>query len=112
MDSPGNTERKLAVIMFTDIVDYSAITDKNEKKALDLLKNLDNLNDKNSAERDYLLGKLFFRAHVIFIESSANILKPSLTGRISYFFSDLFIIQFKELLKFYPKAKLSKGFLV
>ena len=34
MDSPGNTERKLAVIMFTDIVDYSAITDKNEKNAL------------------------------------------------------------------------------
>ena len=59
-----------------------------------------------------ILGKLFFRTHVIFIEISANVLKPSLTGRISYFFSDLFIIQFKELLKFYPKAKLSKGFLV
>ena len=33
-----NTQRKLAAIMFTDIVDYSAMADKNEKSALDLLR--------------------------------------------------------------------------
>ena len=58
-----------------------------------------------------ILGKLFFKTHVIFIESAANVVTPTLTGRISYFFSDLFIIQHKDLIKYYPKAKLSKGFL-
>ena len=38
MDFPPNTQRKLAAIMFTDIVDYSAMADKNEKSALDLLR--------------------------------------------------------------------------
>ena len=58
-----------------------------------------------------ILGKLFFSARIIFIESGGNVTKPTLTGRVSYYFADLFIIQYKELLKFYPKAKLSKGFL-
>ena len=58
-----------------------------------------------------ILGKSFFKTHVIFIESAANVVTPTLTGRISYFFSDLFIIQHKDLFKYYPKAKLSKGFL-
>ena len=30
MESPSNTHRKLAAIMFTDIVDYSRITDKDD----------------------------------------------------------------------------------
>ena len=38
MESPAHTQRKLAAIMFTDIVDYSAMADKNEKNALELLK--------------------------------------------------------------------------
>ena len=58
-----------------------------------------------------ILGKLFFKTRVIFVESAANVVTPTLTGRISYFFSDLFIIQHKELIKYCPKAKLSKGFL-
>lgn len=58
-----------------------------------------------------IIGKLFFNAKIIFIESSANITQPTLTGRISYFFSDLFIVQWEEMSKFYPKAKVSKGFL-
>lgn len=58
-----------------------------------------------------ILGKLFFNSKIIFIESSANITKPSLTGRISYYFSDLFIAQWQQMRKFYPKAKISKGFL-
>jgi len=58
-----------------------------------------------------ILGKLFFNAKIIFIESSANITRPTLTGKIAYYFSDLFIVQWKEMSKFYPKAKISKGFL-
>jgi class 3 adenylate cyclase len=37
MESPAHTQRKLAAIMFTDMVGYSRISDKDEKKALTLL---------------------------------------------------------------------------
>jgi len=50
-----------------------------------------------------LLGKLF-RAKIIYIESFARINNPSLTGKLVYRISDLFIVQWKDLLKFYPKA--------
>lgn len=42
---------------------------------------------------------------IIYIESFARIDDPSLTGRIIYKFSDLFIIQWKQLKKYFPKAK-------
>ena len=41
-------------------------------------------------EYDEINGKLFFKTRLIFIESAANVVTPTLTGRISYFFSDLF----------------------
>lgn len=50
-----------------------------------------------------LLGKLQGRK-IVFIESFANIRKPTLTGRLIYPFADLFIIQWEGLKKYYPKA--------
>ena len=48
-----------------------------------------NKNSNNSGElvkkksfKEIILGKLFFRTHVIFIESSANILKPTAGRKI------------------------------
>lgn len=52
-----------------------------------------------------ILGKLQGRK-IVFIESFANIIKPTLTGRLIYPFTDLFIIQWEGLKKFYPKAVL------
>lgn len=49
------------------------------------------------------IGKLF-GAKIIFIETFANITKPTITGKYIYKFADLFIIQWEELKKFYPKA--------
>jgi UDP-N-acetylglucosamine:LPS N-acetylglucosamine transferase len=46
----------------------------------------------------------FFGSKVIFIESLAAVFKPSLSGRIIYPIANLFIVQWKRLLKFYPKA--------
>ena len=37
MESPAHTQRKLAAIMFTDLVGFSQLSDQNEKKALELL---------------------------------------------------------------------------
>lgn len=41
---------------------------------------------------------------VIFIESFAKVFTPTKTGRYVYKFADIFIVQWEELLKFYPKA--------
>ncbi|MDE6929271.1 MAG: polysaccharide biosynthesis protein [Lachnospiraceae bacterium] len=50
-----------------------------------------------------LLCKLFGKK-LIFIESYAKVKTPTLTGRLLYPFADQFYIQWRELLKFYPKA--------
>ena len=48
-------------------------------------------------------GKLL-GAKIIYIESMARINHPSGTGRIIYPISDLFLVQWKSMLKFYRKA--------
>ncbi len=46
-----------------------------------------------------------FKKKVIYIESFANISTKTLTGRLIYPIADLFIVQWKSMLKLYPKAK-------
>jgi len=41
---------------------------------------------------------------LIFIENGARVTTPSRTGRLVYRLADLFIVQWKPLLKHYPKA--------
>lgn len=48
-------------------------------------------------------GKLFKRK-IIYIETYANITKRTLTGRILYPISDLFIVGWEEMKKLYPNA--------
>lgn len=48
-------------------------------------------------------GKLLGRK-LIYIESFAKRNSPNLSGRILYRFADLFIVQWKNMLKFYPNA--------
>lgn len=50
-----------------------------------------------------LIGKLQGK-RIVFIESFANIQKPTLTGRLIYPFADLFIVQWEGLKKYYPRA--------
>lgn len=40
----------------------------------------------------------------IFVECMFNVYDTTLTARLSYPFVDLFIVQWEELLKIYPKA--------
>lgn len=54
------------------------------------------------------IAKLF-RKKVVFIETFANIDTPTLAGRIAYGIADLFLVQWEELLKVYPKAKYKGG---
>ena len=49
------------------------------------------------------LGKIF-GSRIIYIETFANIRSKTVTGRLIYHFADLFIVQWKSMLKLYPKA--------
>lgn len=50
-----------------------------------------------------LIGKIF-GSKIIYIETFANINTKTITGRIIYKFADLFIVQWKSMLKLYPDA--------
>ena len=50
-----------------------------------------------------LVGKLF-RIPNIFVEISAQVTEPSLTGRIMYYLADRFFYQWKSLEPYFPKA--------
>ncbi len=49
-------------------------------------------------------GKLF-RKKIIYIETYANITKKTLSGKMVYPISDLFIVQWEKMKKLYPRAK-------
>ena len=51
-----------------------------------------------------IIGKIL-GSKVIFIEISARVHDPSWTARLVYYFSDLFIVQWEPLLKYFPKAR-------
>lgn len=45
-----------------------------------------------------------FGTKVIYIETFANINTKTITGKVVYLFADKFIVQWKSMLKLYPKA--------
>ena len=49
------------------------------------------------------LGKIF-GSKIIYIETFANMYTKTITGKLIYKFADLFIVQWKSMLKLYPKA--------
>ena len=51
-----------------------------------------------------LIGKIF-GSKIIFIETFANRNSKTVTGKYVYKFADLFLVQWEEMLKLYPKAK-------
>jgi len=50
-----------------------------------------------------VIGKIF-RSKIVFIESMANSSTKTITGKLLYPIADLFIVQWEEMLKLYPKA--------
>lgn len=46
-----------------------------------------------------------FKKKVVWIETFANKTTPTKAGRMVYNIADLFVVQWPDLLKFYPKAK-------
>lgn len=57
-----------------------------------------------------VIAKIFWRIPCIFMECSAQVYTPSKTGKIVYHFTDLFLVQWEELLKKYgSRAKYVGG---
>lgn len=54
------------------------------------------------------IAKMFGKK-VIFIETFANITTKTLSGKLVYPIADLFLVQWEEMLKLYPKAKYRGG---
>ena len=52
----------------------------------------------------FLVARLF-RIKTVYVEAYERIDDPSLTGRLCYPLSDLFVLQWEEQLRFYPKGK-------
>ncbi len=50
------------------------------------------------------IGKIF-GSKIVYIETFANSETKSVTGKMVYKFADLFIVQWEDMLKLYPKAK-------
>jgi hypothetical protein len=57
-----------------------------------------------------VLGKLM-GASTVFVETGGTV-EPSLAGRLCYPFSDLFLVQWPEKLKAFPRAILADGLLL
>ncbi len=55
-----------------------------------------------------LIAKLFGK-RIIYIESFARVNSKSLTGKMLYPISDLFLVQWEDMVKLYPKAKYVGG---
>ena len=53
----------------------------------------------------FIIGKIFFRTKLIYIEPFDYVAYPTLTGKILYNITDLFLVQNKIQQKWYPKAK-------
>ena len=49
----------------------------------------------------FYLGKFLFRTKLIYLECSAQVVQPSVTGRWVYPITDLFLVQWEPLLKHY-----------
>lgn len=56
----------------------------------------------------FYLGKLL-GAKVVYIEVYDRIEKPTITGKLVYPISDLFVLQWEEQKKFYPRGKVLEG---
>lgn len=52
-----------------------------------------------------VVGRFVFGCKVVFVETVASVIKPSLTGRIMYWLAHDFFYQWEALGKFFPKGR-------
>jgi beta-1,4-N-acetylglucosaminyltransferase len=52
-----------------------------------------------------LIGRLFYGARVVFVETITRVDRPSLTGRIMYWLAHDFFYQWESLARWFPKGR-------
>lgn len=52
-----------------------------------------------------VIGKLFFGARVVFVETITRTHRPSLTARLMYWIADDFFYQWESLRRFFPRGR-------
>jgi len=57
----------------------------------------------------FYMGKLIFRLPTVYVECSAQVVSPSLTGRLVYPVADMFLVQWEGLLRHYGKKASYRG---
>jgi beta-1,4-N-acetylglucosaminyltransferase len=58
----------------------------------------------------FFLGKYLFRARLVFLETATRVLEPSMTGKVLYPITDLFLVQWAAMLpKLGPRARYHGG---
>lgn len=55
------------------------------------------------------LAKFLFKSKIIFVETASRFNRPSLIGRVLYPIADLFLVQWKGVLKYYGKKAIYGG---
>lgn len=55
------------------------------------------------------IAKVLFGSKIIFLESFCRIEEPSLSGRLAFPISDMFFVQWKEMLKKYGEKAIYRG---
>lgn len=60
----------------------------------------------------FYIGKFLFRTKLIYLECSAQVFRPSITGKVIYPISDLFLVQWPTLLSKYGKKARFVGGLI
>lgn len=55
------------------------------------------------------IAKLFFGSKIIFLESFCRIEEPSLSGRLVFSISDMFFVQWEEMLQKYGEKAIYRG---
>lgn len=60
----------------------------------------------------FYIGKFFFRTKLIYVECSAQVFRPSITGKMVYPISNLFLVQWPTLLSKYGKKARFVGGLI
>ena len=59
-----------------------------------------------------LLGKFLFGSKLIYVECSAQVYEPSISGKIIYPFADMFLVQWKYLKEKYGEKAIYGGLLI
>ena len=91
------------------ILDNSKVIDLKKISKGDFNYDIVMIDKENNKESFRVFINIIFRKKIIYIESFARCNKPSLTGKIMYKFADIFIVQWEEMLEFFPKAMYGGG---